>query len=141
MGVKLPDLKPCPYCGGHAYIDISFGKPHVMAHHTKKCLIRPDTWLISNESLSKQIKAWNRRKEKQMLFKRIEELAREGYTISFSTDIFTGNLKMQLDRGHQRTCVVIPIEDRLWTRGLPDHELEKCIDILVDKFKRDHTPN
>lgn len=62
MGLKLPDLKPCPYCGGSAYIDVLMGKQFLSAHHSKKCLMRPDTWLLSSESLKKQIKAWNMRK-------------------------------------------------------------------------------
>lgn len=62
---KLPDLKSCPYCGGSAYIDILMGKQYIRAHHTRKCKLRPDTWLLSSEKLSKQIKAWNQRpKEK-----------------------------------------------------------------------------
>ena len=53
-------LKPCPFCGGEAYISMVL-KPHIDCFHTKKCKMRPDTWLLSSESLKKQIKAWNRR--------------------------------------------------------------------------------
>lgn len=28
---------------------------------TRRCLMRPDTWLLSSQSLKKQIKAWNMR--------------------------------------------------------------------------------
>ena len=63
MGMKLPELKPCPYCGGAAYIDILQGNQHIRAHHSKKCLMRPDTWLMSNSPITKQIKAWNMRKK------------------------------------------------------------------------------
>lgn len=54
-------LEPCPYCGGRAYIDVLFDKPYINAHHSKKCKMRPDTWLLSSEPLKKQIKAWNKR--------------------------------------------------------------------------------
>lgn len=61
--MKLPELKPCPYCGGSAYIDILQGNQYINAHHSKKCLMRPDTWLMSSNPLTKQIKAWNMRKK------------------------------------------------------------------------------
>lgn len=60
---NLPDLKPCPYCGGSAHIDILMGNQYVKAHHTKKCAMKPNTWLISSKPLRKQIKAWNMRNE------------------------------------------------------------------------------
>lgn len=59
---KKINLKPCPFCGGIAYIDVfSTGTPYVSAHHTKKCKMHPDTWLLATEPLKKQIKAWNTR--------------------------------------------------------------------------------
>lgn len=64
MGLKIPDLKPCPYCGGSAYIDILMNHQYIKAHHSKKCLMKPDTWFMSSEPLSKQVKAWNMRKDK-----------------------------------------------------------------------------
>lgn len=57
-------LKPCPFCGGEAYISTVL-KPHIDCFHTKKCKMRPDTWLLSSESLKKQIKAWNRRADNE----------------------------------------------------------------------------
>ena len=57
----MAELKPCPFCGGKAYIDVLLGKQYVQCFHKKSCLIRPDTWLISENSIKKQIKAWNRR--------------------------------------------------------------------------------
>ena len=56
------DLKPCPFCGGAAYIQSLFGKLYVTAAHDTKCLVHPDTFLMSEKSLKKQVKAWNRRK-------------------------------------------------------------------------------
>lgn len=57
----MDELKPCPFCGGKAFITTSFGRPYIDAFHTRKCLIKPDTFLISSKSLNRQIKAWNRR--------------------------------------------------------------------------------
>lgn len=53
-------LKPCPFYGGEAYISMHL-KPHVECFHKRNCKIRPNTWLMSSESLRKQIKAWNQR--------------------------------------------------------------------------------
>lgn len=58
---NMPKLKPCPFCGEHAYIDICLGNMYITAHH-KNCAMAPNTWLISNESIRKQVKAWNSRK-------------------------------------------------------------------------------
>lgn len=54
-------LKPCPFCGGEAYIRVSLGSPYITAFHKKNCKIRPDTWLSSTTSIYTQIKVWNRR--------------------------------------------------------------------------------
>lgn len=63
METKI-NLKPCPYCGGSAYIEIfSTGTPYISAHHKKNCQLKPDTWLMSSKTLKKQIKAWNMRTE------------------------------------------------------------------------------
>ena len=58
----MDNLEPCPFCGGKAFIGVSFGNPYVTAMHRKGCVVKPNTWLSSGEkSLKKQIKAWNRR--------------------------------------------------------------------------------
>lgn len=59
------DLKPCPFCGGDAYIEVYAGITFINAHHTKRCAMHPDTWLLTNKSLKKQIKAWNMRASKK----------------------------------------------------------------------------
>ena len=63
MNMDYVDIKPCPFCGGRSYIDVVFNQPFVNAHHTKKCKIRPNTWLQARLPLKKQIKAWNLRYE------------------------------------------------------------------------------
>lgn len=58
------NIEPCVYCGGKAYIALALGQAYIDAHHTKKCKMRPNTWLLCDKSLRKQIKAWNMRYEK-----------------------------------------------------------------------------
>ena len=53
-------LKPCPFCGGEAYISMQL-RPHIECFHKRSCRMQPNTWLISLEPLKKQIKAWNMR--------------------------------------------------------------------------------
>ena len=56
-------LKPCPFCGGRAYIADTFNQYHIDCYHNKNCIAAPNTWLRhSGLSLSKQIKLWNKRK-------------------------------------------------------------------------------
>ena len=65
FGAKI-HLEPCPYCGGSAYIDdFSTEIPYIRAHHTRQCRMKPNTWLLSSESLQKQIKAWNLRPKEE----------------------------------------------------------------------------
>jgi len=58
----MEELKPCPFCGGEAYVAILMNNTYVEARHTKKCLIKPNTWLQSGEPIKRQIRAWNKRK-------------------------------------------------------------------------------
>lgn len=55
------DVNPCPFCGGEAVIRVLLGKQYIMPIHKEECLMRVDTWLISERPLKKQIKAWNMR--------------------------------------------------------------------------------
>ena len=59
----MPDeLKPCPFCGGKAFITETMGKFYVDAFHKRNCIVKPNTWLEStNNKIKKQIGAWNRR--------------------------------------------------------------------------------
>ena len=54
-----PILRPCPYCSGMAYVSKQMNNKYIDCNHTKKCLMKPNTWLLSVGKLSKQIKAWN----------------------------------------------------------------------------------
>lgn len=63
MNQSIECPKPCPFCGGESYI--AFNKlnntPYITCFHSKRCLMKPDTWLIATESLNTQLKAWNLR--------------------------------------------------------------------------------
>ena len=54
-------LKPCPFCGGRAYITETFQKMHINCEHTSECICRTGTWLSSNLPLETQIRRWNER--------------------------------------------------------------------------------
>lgn len=57
----MNELKPCPHCGGDATIQEQMDRLYIEAKHTKNCILRPNTWLISALPITKQIEAWNRR--------------------------------------------------------------------------------
>lgn len=58
---KPSKLKPCPYCGGEAFVKELLGHQYIECKHKSRCLIAPNTWLQSSQPLRKQIRAWNRR--------------------------------------------------------------------------------
>lgn len=55
--------EPCPFCGRKSYIAFSDfdGRPYINSFHSKKCKMKPNTWLISSKSINQQLKAWNMR--------------------------------------------------------------------------------
>ena len=57
----MSELKPCPFCEGEAVIRVLMGKEYICPIHKSNCIIKPDTWLQSDLSIKKQIKAWNTR--------------------------------------------------------------------------------
>lgn len=58
----MDKLKPCPFCGGKAYIAELGGNFYIDAFHKKNCLVKPDTYLLSIKTpIKKHIKAWNKR--------------------------------------------------------------------------------
>ena len=61
MPKPLENLKPCPFCGGNAYIHIVMSHPYIRAYHTKSCRVKPDTYLFNSSDIRKHIEAWNRR--------------------------------------------------------------------------------
>lgn len=64
MGNKVY-LKPCPFCGGDAYIAQQMNHLFIDCNHTKNCMLTPSTWLISSIDLQEQIEYWNTRLNKQ----------------------------------------------------------------------------
>lgn len=57
-------LKPCPFCGAAARIDVFMNREFIVCDHKKNCLIKPDTFdLTYDYSLRKIVNAWNRRKD------------------------------------------------------------------------------
>lgn len=55
------ELKPCPFCGGEAFIEVFSDHEYVACDHKKNCIVEPDTWLKSDMTIRKQVNAWNRR--------------------------------------------------------------------------------
>lgn len=60
----MAELKPCPFCGAKAFIDVLCDREYVTCKHLNKCLIRPNTLDLAS-SIRKQINAWNRRDGEQ----------------------------------------------------------------------------
>lgn len=56
-------LKPCPFCGGAAYVALTLGSLHIACNHDGSCGPRPSTWFDSDKSIYTQIKIWNQRVE------------------------------------------------------------------------------
>ena len=39
------ELKPCPFCGGSSYIDLTFGHLYINCNHKNNCPSHCSTWL------------------------------------------------------------------------------------------------
>ena len=61
----MVELKPCPFCGGHAFVDVFMDVEYVNVCHDSMCIVKPSTAISAIEELPLkfQIKAWNRRAE------------------------------------------------------------------------------
>ena len=58
----MTELKPCPFCGGKAWIDVYSDFEFIRCDHEIGCRVCPDTWEIKKfVPIKKQIEAWNRR--------------------------------------------------------------------------------
>lgn len=94
-------LKPCPFCGGEAYISMHL-KPHIECFHKRNCKIRPNTWLMSSYSLRKQIKAWNQRNisdDNQSTHKQQNDLKTQSNEIHIGEVVYTKSDVCVLDIG------------------------------------------
>ena len=94
-------LKPCPFCGGEAYISMHL-KPHIECFHKRNCKIRPNTWLMSSYSLRKQIKAWNQRNisdDNQATHKQQNDLKTQSNEIHIGEVVYTKSNVCVLDIG------------------------------------------
>ena len=55
-------LKPCPFCGGEARVDVFMNHEYVACKHKKNCIFEPSgEFMMFDVSIRKQINAWNRR--------------------------------------------------------------------------------
>ena len=62
----MAELKPCPFCGGYAFVDVYMDTEYVNVMHDPMCFVKPTTWVAAygdNLPLKFQMKAWNRRSE------------------------------------------------------------------------------
>ena len=62
----MAELKPCPFCGGGAFVDVYMDTEYVNVDHHPQCLPRPTTWdaaWYGEVPLKIQIKNWNWRAE------------------------------------------------------------------------------
>lgn len=94
-------LKPCPFCGGEAYISMHL-KPHIECFHKRNCKIRPNTWLMSSYSLRKQIKAWNQRNisdDNQATHKQQNDLKTQSNEIHIGEVVYTKSDVCVIDIG------------------------------------------
>lgn len=59
-GQRLPNCKPCPFCGGSAYNLFTYGdKTHFVCCQNSTCSVRPCTH--AKETAEDAETAWNRR--------------------------------------------------------------------------------
>ena len=60
------ELKPCPFCGAGAFVDVYMDTEYINVHHDPMCMVKPTTWVSAYGDglpLKFQVKAWNRRAE------------------------------------------------------------------------------
>ena len=60
-GIRMTELKKCPFCGSKARLNVCNEKYFVECSHENWCETLPKTWLYNTKE--EAIEAWNRRAE------------------------------------------------------------------------------
>ena len=62
----MPDLKPCPFCGGEAYtVESINSQTFRVGCFTRNCIANANNLLHGEYSKEEAIEVWNRRAEEQ----------------------------------------------------------------------------
>lgn len=109
MRQKIIEMKNCPFCGGEAITRTVCGKEYISAEHKTKCAICPDTFKVSDLSLKKQAKRWNRRANDTKHSSRtpsVRKWKEDGEYLKSSHDCIIKALRSDVDQKRIKFCPV-----------------------------------